>query len=168
MAFTSRRGRPPALRPTCADDPGTPELRLKHALGLTAEPLDMCLSKQLITPLQHRCGLHLRWLHTIRYGAPSLTTRYELHGPVAPRSTDDPQWRHQRESEYQTALAALYPGRYDTPVLRLCIDNQRPSFLTPSLLAEAIHNPHLAQLLTDARCKLTHGLDLLAAHWRWR
>ena len=75
MAFSTRRGRPP--RPRLDDnDNGTPELQFKRALGVTREPIDLCLERNLITPDHHWCSLHLRWLYTLRYGAPAITTRY--------------------------------------------------------------------------------------------
>lgn len=39
MAFTTQRGRP--RKPVLQHDLGTPELRLKNALGVTAEPIDL-------------------------------------------------------------------------------------------------------------------------------
>lgn len=165
MAFTTRRGRPPGARAD-APDFGTPELRFKHAHGLTAEPLDLCLERRLITDTQHWCGLHLRWLYTLRYGAPSLTTRYDRTAPDAPRSGDDPAWRLQREAEYHAATALLRTGLHYEPVLQLCVFNQRPAFLDPSLLARLWDEPRLAARLAEAQARVSEGLSLLAAHWK--
>jgi phosphoenolpyruvate carboxykinase (ATP) len=46
MAFSSRRGRPRAL--SGVPDTGTPELRRKRDLGITAEPIDLCLTRGII------------------------------------------------------------------------------------------------------------------------
>ena len=165
MAFTTRRGRPPRT-PSPAIDAGTPELRFKHAHGLTAEPIDHCLEKGHITPAQHWCGLHLRWLYTVRYGAPNLTTRYDIAPFDGPRPVDDPSWREQREAEYHAARTLLRNRQHYEPVMRLCIHNEMPVFLVPNLRARALHNAALAERLHASRQQLIDGLDLLAAHWK--
>jgi hypothetical protein len=167
MAFSSRRGRPP--KPAAAtSDPGTAELRLKHALGLTAEPIDRCLERQLITPAQHWCGLHLRWLYTIRYGAPIVTTRYAADSDLAPRADDDPQWRNEREREYAEARIILRERQFYEPVMRLCIYNESPVFLSDALRKQAWQQPALAKRLEHAHRTVCAGLDLLAVHWKRR
>lgn len=166
MAFTTRRGRP---KKAAAEgvDVGTPELRFKHAHGLTAEPIDQCLERQLITEAHHWCALHLRWLYTVRYGAPSLTTRYDS-GSAGPRTADDPAWRRQREAEYHAATALLRTGVHYEPVMRVCVYNEWPAFLDPRLLARTWDEPALAARLERARQQLIDGLDVLAAHWKRR
>lgn len=166
MAFTSKRGRP--RKAADAIDLGTPELRFKHAHGITSEPIDRCLDKQLITPTQHWCGLHLRWLYTVRYGAPVVTTRYDTIGDGAFRIADDPAWRHQREAEYHAATALLRTGKHYEPVMQLCVFNESPVFLAPALLDRAWDEPALATRLSLARQRLCEGLDILAVHWKRR
>ena len=167
MAFSTRRGRPP--KPAAnATDPGTAELRLKHALGLTAEPIDRCLERQLITPAQHWCGLHLRWLYTVRYGAPVTTTRYAATSDMPPRADDDPHWRSEREREYAEARMILRERQFYEPVMRLCIYNESPVFLSDALRKQSWTQPALAARINDAHRTLCSGLDLLAAHWKRR
>jgi hypothetical protein len=166
MAFTTQRGRPRTTAP--ATDCGTPELRMKHALGLTAEPIDLCLEKKLITADHHWCGLHLRWLYTLRYGAPSLTTRYSDDNGMDTPTTQDPTWRAMRESEYHEARQLLMNQRYYEPVMRLAIFNELPAFLSPTLQARAWNEPKLVHMLTEQRCQLRAGLELLTQHWRRR
>lgn len=164
MAFSSLRGRP--RKPVVAHDPGTPELRLKHALRLTAEPIDLCLEKGLISPEQHWCGLHLRWLYTLRYGAPSLTTRYtDRESPLTPATSDAAAWRAMREREYHDAIACLKPGRYYEPVMRLAVFNEAPTFLDPALCRRAVATPALAATISAQHHRLCEGLDLLRTHW---
>lgn len=164
MAFTTRRGRPPKATP--AHDPGTPELRFKHAHGLTAEPIDRCLSGGVITAAHHWCGLHLRWLYTLRYGAPHLTTRYDFHPDTPPRTADDATWRRQREAEYHAATALLrHHGHYEA-VMRLCVFNEHPIFLSPVLRERAWNDAALALRLERTRIACVDGLALLVLHWR--
>ncbi len=163
MAFSTLRGRP--KQPTPSTDPGTPELRLKHALGLTAEPIDLCLEKQLITPDQHWCGLHLRWLYTLRYGAPSLTTRYaDQDSPLAPPQ-EDITWRAMREREYHDAVNTLKFARYYECVMRLAVFNEHPAFLNQHLREKSWKNKALATELARLQSELQAGLQLLVTHW---
>jgi hypothetical protein len=166
MAFNTRRGRPP--KAAGSTDSGTPELRFKHAHGLTMEPIDYCLDRRAITPAQHWCGLHLRWLYTLRYGAPSLTTRYDTESHSAPKNADDPQWRRQREAEYHEATALLRSGLHYEPVMRLCVFNEMPVFMNAALRERAWEQPAMARRLAVAQHCLTEGLELLAGHWKRR
>ena len=165
MAFTTRRGRP-ARAKADARDAGTPELQFKRALGLTSEPIDQCLERGIITPDHHWCGLHLRWLYTLRYGAPVTTTRYADSTLAAAPSQETPEWRIEREREYQEAVRILQQaGRYEC-VMRLCVFNESPVFLAVSLTSRAKHEPALAQQLNQRRELLLEGLELLASRWR--
>ncbi|MFM9889754.1 MAG: hypothetical protein ACKVOE_03785 [Rickettsiales bacterium] len=163
MAFTTRRGRPAKSPET--HDYGTPELRFKHAHGLTAEPIDVCLERDLISRAQHRSGLHLRWLYTLRYGAPSLTTRYAdascRDGPA-----DDGQWRSLREREYHEASRLLKAHRCYEPVMRLAVFNETPSFLSVGLRARCWEDARIAAQINHAHQQLTQGLELLTTLWR--
>ncbi|MEJ0009844.1 MAG: hypothetical protein WDN72_04545 [Alphaproteobacteria bacterium] len=163
MAFSSKRGRP--RKPPAVLDLGTPELRLKHAVGLTAEPIDLCLARKLIDEAQHWCALHLRWLHTLRYGAPPLTTRYTDRGG-SPPVCDDATWRAGREQEYADAVTLLRTHRCERPVIRLAIFNEAPPFLDLALCKRAWGDASLARRLDAQRRELDEGLALLSRHWR--
>lgn len=167
MAFSTRRGRPPKP-PEERTDPGTAELRLKHALGLTAEPIDRCLERGLITQAHHWCGLHLRWLYTVRYGAPVVISRYLSREDAAARGEDDPDWRRERELEYAEARQLLTTqGLYES-VMRLCVYNESPIFLSESLRKKAWEDPQIAERLAESHAQLRNGLELLATHWKRR
>ena len=167
MAFTTQRGRPRNPISRRDIDPGTPELRLKHALRITVEPIDLCLEKNFITVGQHWCGLHLRWLYTLRYGAPQLTAFYADHDgvPVAAK-TEDPDWRAMREREYHDAVQLLRHARRYECVMRLAVFNEPPAFLNHALHTRALERPALAQELRRVQVQLAEGLDVLAHHWR--
>ncbi len=166
MAFSTRRGRPARAKAAGARDAGTPELQFKRALGVTAEPIDQCLERGIITPDQHWCGLHLRWLYTLRYGAPVVTTCYS-DAPLTPvLAQETPEWRMEREREYQQAVHLLQQaGAYEC-MMRLCVFNELPVFLNANLLLRAKHEPALSRQLNQRRTALRDGFDLLTNLWR--
>lgn len=157
MAFTSRRGRPRAHR--LPADPGTPELRLKHALGLTREPLDHCLEKRLITADQHRAGVHFRWLYTLRYGLPTVRALDLSALPGAPRATaeDDP-WRQGREVEFREAARVLNNSGCLRAVLAVCVMQHAPACLAP--VTALRRNPAAEQELSALQTGLQHLVSL--------
>ncbi|MES2983926.1 MAG: hypothetical protein V4735_01915 [Pseudomonadota bacterium] len=166
MAFSTQRGRPRKSPLPSPLDAGTPELRLKHALGITAEPIDICLEKQLISQEQHRSGLHLRWLYTLRYGAPSITTHYADKHSTSTVTAEDPNWRAMREREYTEAVGLLTrEGRYEC-VMRLCIFNEPPVFLSQSLRSRAWQQAPLAHQLAQSHHHVRQGLEILTRHWQ--
>ena len=89
LHFPRRRGRPKSVHHGI--DRGTPELAQKRLRGETTETLDLCLERGLITPQQHWCGIHLRWLYTLRYGAPGVRSIDPTHTKGIEIKTDDPQ-----------------------------------------------------------------------------
>jgi hypothetical protein len=164
MAFTTRRGRPKSERPPI--DMGTPELQRKRAAGITQEAIDICLAKDLITSAQHWCGLHLRWLYTIRYGAPGIgSTLNRLYDTPATRP-DDPVWRSARETEFAEAVTMLRAHVRYTPVAQLAIFNERPKFLDEKWRNAAWKNHHTQNMLLQEYQDVSEGLSLLETHWK--
>lgn len=157
MAFTTRRGRPRAQ--ALPKDPGTPELRFKHALGLTREPLDVCLEKNLLTADQHRAGLHFRWLYTLRYGLPTVRALDLSTPPGGMPSGADELWRQGREVEFREASRLLHESGTLRTVLAICVMQYTPAFFTP--------RPDLAINRDGERqlAQLRDGLGLLARQW---
>ncbi len=165
MAFTTVRGRPP--RPRLNDnDAGTPELQFKRALGVTREPIDLCLERNLITTDHHWCSLHLRWLYTLRYGAPVITTRYADKDITCASQEDKTEWRALREKEYHAAVSELQRARRYEPVMRVCVFNETPSFLSATLVQRAWTQPTLANELERCHHVFLQGLDILVNEWR--
>lgn len=164
--FSTRRGRPAAPRPTT--DYGTPELIFKRAHGHTAEAIDLCRERGIITAEQHWCGLHLRWLYTLRYGAPNVSatdlTRVDGYAMAAP--DDSLIWRSAREAEFAEAVLLLRQHRRCEPVMRVCVFNERPSFLSQTRLREAFDRPTLRQRIEQEMIELQEGLELLKTLWR--
>jgi hypothetical protein len=157
LYFPQKRGRPKAP-PKPEKDMGTPELQDKRKASDTTEALDLCLEKGLITPEQHWCGIHLRWLYTLRHGAPGVRAIDLNHISGVEIASDDPAWREAREAEYHEALKHV--ARYgDTKLLmNICIHNERPGFLSARTQKSPSHYGDLV--------KLRDALDVLAHHWR--
>jgi hypothetical protein len=147
MAFRTKRGRPRQNFSTTTDS-GTPELRLKHALGLTQEPLDALLARGTINAAQHRAGLHFRWLYTLRYGVPSVRARGVPIEHAGLRSDGNPEWRYQRELEFREACKLLAHYQLLPPV----------THITLYALHDGLH-PAVAVAARD-------GLELLREYWK--
>jgi hypothetical protein len=157
LYFPRRRGRP--KKHTITDhDKGTPELQAKRVHQLTIEPLDYCLHEQLINDEQHWCGIHLRWLYTLRYGAPSLQALNPAHIRGITNNSDDPDWRTAREQEYTRAINLLGEKGYAQIIVNLCIHHERPDFLKK----ENQHSKKCKEYID----KLRNGLDVLVTDWR--
>ena len=159
LRFPRRRGRPKTGHPL--NDSGTPELVMKRLLGETAEALDLCLERGIISRRQHWCGIHLRWLYTLRYGAPGIRAIDPAHLGGVETSVDDPEWRRAREKEYHDAMQKLNDSGYALLLTNICIHNERPKFLIPCQPGLPI--PHKMDL--HAPDRLREGLDILASHW---
>ncbi len=159
-----RRGRPKHQPST---ETGTPELLFKRAYQETMEAIDLCLERDIINDKQHSYGLHLRWLHTIRFGAPGVSAfdLTRIYGYDAGEE-DDPRWRQAREAEYQEAIAQLHAiGRFD-PVIQVCVYNERPFYLNRRWLTSAFDNRRLAGRIEREIMALREGLDALVVHWQ--
>ena len=161
LRFPRRRGRPKSAH--LNNDTGTPELVMKRLLGETAEALDLCLEREIITRQQHWCGIHLRWLYTLRYGAPGVRAVDQTHmGGIESPRPDDPEWRTAREQEYHDAMLQLSRRGLAQIVTGLCIFNERPKFLSP-------HVPVTGKRAHETmrhRDQLRAGFDLLNELWR--
>jgi hypothetical protein len=164
MAFSSKRGRPKTAPNT--QDYGTAELIAKRAFHLTDEPIDQCLHQRLISAGEHRAGLHLRWLYTLRYGAPSVQALcLDQHSHTSSREAIA-SWRAEREADYAQARQLLHQSGHYECVMRLCVFNEAPPFLNASAREKAWHHPATRQHLEDQHQHLRAGLTLLATHWR--
>lgn len=157
LRFPRRRGRPRKSIPQ--RDLGTEELRKKRAMGMTSECLDLCLEKSLITERQHWCGVHLRWLHTLRHGAPGVRAIDPAHlGGKETRSDDYSAWREEREHEYAEAMRVLSASGLANFIASLCIYNEPPAFLQSGAASRSQTHPEVGML--------RNGLDILDAQWR--
>ena len=163
LTFSRRRGRPKNNRPQI--DTGTPETVMKRLLGVTTEALDLCLEREIITKKQHWCGIHLRWLYTLRYGIPNVrATDLSFIGNHEYQSSEseDPLWRSAREKEYNAAIDMLTKSGHALLVMNLCIYNDRPKFLdfASNTSQKNTKNIKNAKILRE-------GLDILAILWKY-
>lgn len=160
LHFPRKRGRPRKIRNET--DNGTPELIMKKLCGETSETLDLCLERGIITPEQHWCGIHLRWLYTLRHGLPGIRAIDPTHLGGTDRKCDDQEWKIARESEYHEAIRKLMAGGHVPLIMAICVFDERPAFLQaryPKISQSASKN-------TDRIIyNLRHGLDILAEHW---
>ncbi len=160
LTFSSRRGRPKSNRPLI--DTGTPETVMKRLLGLTTEALDLCRERGIITDKQHWCGIHLRWLYTLRSGVPGVrahdisVTGNEGQKPV---DYDDPLWRAAREKEYNTAINTLTQSGHALLLINLCIYNEMPKAIVFSPAGDKKNSCHISN-------NIRNGLDILAKLWK--
>lgn len=130
MKFTTKRGRPKKIQ-TSDKDYGTPELREKNQSGITAEPLDLAYAKGIIDRDQHWCGIHFRWLYTIRYGLPTVRA-VDVSEPQGISLTEcDEEWKESREIEYRSAADVLQKTHHLQSIMNFVIYGIRPAFLLP-------------------------------------
>lgn len=147
--LVSNHGRPKTGHKRRMNDTGTPELIAKRIFHHTAEALDLCLERGIVTQEQHWCGIHLRWLYTLRFGAPGVRATDPLHMGGREAIAEDPRWRALREVEYNEAIAALGAPLVN-PMLALCVFNERPAFLQPPgrwSRVQALRNAREADML---------------------
>ena len=159
LPFARKRGRPKSLRNS--HDLGTPELIMKRAHGETSEALDLCYEKNLISKNQHWCGVHLRWLYTLRYGAPGVRAIDPTHLGGTDTKSDDPSWRENREQEYNEAITLLGKKGHAIIVLNTCVFNERPKFLKRHARLNEKEAKEIHAILDNLR----QGLDILVKHW---
>lgn len=164
MGFTTQRGRPKTRN--CTKDTGTPELIMKRLHHVTSETIDLCLAKHIITPVQHWCAVHLRWLYTLKFGAPSVCVRDLTDAGGRETAYDDPQWRAEREEEYRHALEGLRNICRIEKILDICVHNYRPAFLRNRL----VKNSRLCIQPRDENelCSYIAALDTLCTMWKVR
>ncbi len=132
MRFSIRRGRPRAEQKTT--DKGTKELQRKRALGVTDEPLDVCLRFGMISKEQHWAAVHLRWLHHIRFGNMKLRAMHyakDMEEQPAKKSLN-PFWNAKKEKEYRHAEQLLSRHGVFSSVMNVVVFQQWPDFISKS------------------------------------
>ncbi len=121
-----KRGRP---KKSSSEGPViTPELLKKHRLGLTQEALDICFERSLISKNQQSCGIRLRWLYTLIYGAVTVQSKMSnIESFCGKKHTE--QWLKKRQEEYFLIARKLQADNVFSIVSDICIYNNPPSFL---------------------------------------
>jgi hypothetical protein len=149
------RGRPRNTKPLF--DTGTPELVYKRLHGLTQEGLDLLLDRRLISDDQHRAGLRLRWLYTMKHGVTRLRA-LDLACMRGLPPQHDEEWSATCEAEYHDAIAMLRQSACEKPVFSLCVFDDMPPVLRHA--TRPLH-PLEARYLSAAQ----RGLALLVTRW---
>ena len=123
MGFSSRRGRP--KREAVQEvDRGTMQLQQKRRAALTVEPLDWLREEGVINAQQHWCGLHFRWLYTLRYGAftPQSLDAAREKGILHKREYEE--WQGEREGEWREVTQQLKQAGLLEMALEFCVYSQ--------------------------------------------
>ena len=107
MGFSAKRGRPKTKLVGRIPDLGTEQLQAKRRQNATIEPLDLLLQKSLISNEQHSAGIHLRWLYTLKMGAPNISASNLDEFSSRELRNEDDNWRESREIEYNLAVEIL-------------------------------------------------------------
>lgn len=157
--ISRKRGRPKLK--SSKKDLGTPELIMKKLHDYTTEPLDLCLERKIIVPDQHWCGMHLRWLYTLRWGTPCARTSYQTYLGNHDMRTNDPEFRMICEKEYVEAVKMLSKEGYTATMMDLCVYNICPPFL----LKNALFTKKMCSTYYNETLKIKSGLDCLVGLW---
>jgi hypothetical protein len=128
MKFSKNRGRPKRTF-AIGKDKGTAELREKRKSGITTEPLDLCAERGLINTKQHNAGIRLRWLYTLKLGAPCISAYCADNVVGRSCKYEDIFWLKQRQSEYTHIIQELEKNKARRIVMDICIFNRMPDFL---------------------------------------
>ena len=128
MAFSKRRGRPKKINHNSYDK-GTIELIEKRKSNLTTEPLDLCFQRGLINEQQHNAGMRLRWLYTLKFGAPTISAYSPDNLGGHSCKYEDNGWMKRRQNEYHLIIELLERNKARKIVMDICVFNRMPSFL---------------------------------------
>lgn len=162
MAFTSKRGRPKIQRED--KDCATKELTDKHQKGLTLEALDLVLYKGLISELEHKSGIHLRWLYSLRFGMFHLRAYNFDHKRSRHISNYDDEWLKNREEEYEQAVKLMCEAKTFNIVFDVCVFGYFPGFLHSHNSAATLKSLKSRSLAAMAElAQLREGLQILSA-----
>lgn len=147
MGFTAKRGRPKTRHVGRIPDLGTQQLQAKRRQNITIEPLDLLVQKSLISEEQHWAGIHLRWLYTLKMGAPNISASNldELYGREL--RMEDEGWREDREAEYNLAVETLQISKTFKEVMDMAVFGVK-SFPLKTIELQRIREglSHLCQL----------------------
>ncbi len=161
MRSKQRAGRPKNVKPKV--DLGTVQLRKKRAEGLTMEALDLALARGVIEQNAHEAGLRLRWLYTLRFGAPNVSA-YDPDGRFGGAGVSNqhsPEWNRLRTQEYQQALDNLDKVKAKRLVMWVCVFDKRPLFLRYRMRELAEHHTLYEDALNEQEC-FKQGMEVLA------
>lgn len=161
------RGRPKKI--SAKVDFGTAELFQKRVLGITKEPLDLCLERGIINGAEHAAGLTLRRLFVLKHGTPGLQSKdYSKLKGRGESKYNDQQWLSLQQSVYADVLSTLKSIKCDQSIMDVCIYSIMPSFLinmrhNKSILDLMIFKDGMSALLAELS-EYTEILKSRSAH----
>jgi hypothetical protein len=142
-----KRGRPKNI--DTGIDRGTSELQMKRKQNITTESLDLCLHKKIITPIEHASGMKLRWIYTLRFGAPSVQSK-SLQMKLYTNKEYDEKFLQHAQKKYRNIMEILKEAQTHRIVTNICVFNEFPQFLASHKFRDS------------KREKFLHGMGLLA------
>ena len=120
----------------------------------TVEPLDLCLRKNIITPIQHRLALRLRWLYTVNFGLP--TVQASNPGKVRGRSVSkyDANTLETLRDNYKAIIEQMYINNRQATKLFLgvILHHQMPDFLCDNIRDIKRMLYGISMMKTAAKC----------------
>jgi hypothetical protein len=128
MTFSRRRGRPKSIA-LKNNDKGTKELIEKRKFNLTTEPLDLCFWRGLINEQQHNAGIRMRWLYTLKFGAPTISSYSPDNLGGHSCKYEDSGWLQRRQSEYSLIIEQLNRHKARKIIIDICVFSRMPEFL---------------------------------------
>jgi hypothetical protein len=113
------------------------------------ESLDLCLQKKIITSIEHASAMKLRWIYTLRFGAPTLQSKLKLIDSYSAKNYDE-QLLQDLQKKYRNVIAGLRAIYAHKIVMDVCIFNEFPTFLIVSNLESRLQEKFLQgmELLT--------------------
>jgi hypothetical protein len=121
----AKRGRPKTI--FTDKDLGTPELQEKRKFNMTAEPMDLAFAKGLITEDEQRAGLKFRWLYTLIFGPPTISSY--VPGMIKGREISkyqDEDWLSRQKSKFYLIIDVLKKEKLLSATMNFCIYHQAP------------------------------------------
>ena len=121
-----KRGRPKNI--STSIDKGTIELQKKRMNNLTTESLDLCLQKNIITPIEHMSGVKLRWMYTLKFGVPTIQSKL-LQMKFYDSKNYNEKLLEDLQKKYRDVIESLKEIYAHKIVMNICIFNEFPNFL---------------------------------------
>ena len=101
----------------------------KRKANITTEPLDLCFQRGLINEQQHNAGIRLRWLYTLKFGAPTISSYSPDNVGGHSCKYEDNGWMWHRQLEYKLMIERLEKSKARKIVVDICIFSRMPQFL---------------------------------------
>jgi hypothetical protein len=115
-----KRGRPKSCKNSSAI---FGNVSAKKKIIVSLEPLDVYFKNKIISEDEHQSGMRLRWLYTLRYGAPTLQTKL-LQQQGFESKYNDEEWLMKKQQQYRFIIGELQKSDLAKIVLGVCVFNE--------------------------------------------